>query len=308
MTTFALPPTAQPGDRVPDVRLRFADGESVRLHKAYGGRPMFIAVPGDGAEPLPDVDGVDALCVAPVQPEAPAGWRTATADAEWCALFAPGVVELDANFRVVRVQVDPRQRPAHPTAPSLEAGATAACAPVLQIRDVLEPALCRALIAHLTDACGGGEPSRVLVLEGDRAIPRLDAGIKQRRESPIRDPALEAAVQARLARRVMPELARVFQFAASRRDPFKLLAYAEAAGYFRAHRDNDTPDVAYRRFAISVNLDTEAYAGGDFRFPEFGPHRYAPATGGALVFSCSLLHEVLPVERGVRHALTTFVA
>ena len=119
---------------------------------------------------------------------------------------------------------------------------------------------------------------------------------------------LEAAVHARLHRRVLPRLARVFQFDTARRDPFKLPAYAADAGYFRAHRDNDTPDVAHRRFAVPSNLDAGAYTGGEFRFPEFGTHRYAPPTGHALVFSCSFLHEVMPVVSGTRHALTTFLA
>lgn len=305
MTAFALPPTAQPGDRVPDVRLRFADGEVARLHKAFGGRPMWLAVGVDAVSLPPSVpEGIDALCIAQVPVEPVSGWRMASADADWCALFASGVVELDPNFRVVRLGVDPRNG----SGSAMERVATAGGAPVLQVPRVLEPDLCRALIAHLAEACGGGEASRVLVLEGDRQVPRLDPGIKLRRESPIRDPDLEAAVQARLARRVVPEIARVFQFGVARRDPFKLLAYPEGAGYFRAHRDNDTPDVAYRRFAISVNLDAGEYDGGAFRFPEFGAHPYAPDTGAALVFSCSLLHEVLPVERGVRHALTTFVS
>jgi predicted 2-oxoglutarate/Fe(II)-dependent dioxygenase YbiX len=179
---------------------------------------------------------------------------------------------------------------------------------VLQIPGVFEPSFCAELIAHLETDCGGGEESRVLVLEGGKQELVLDPSIKQRRESWPRDPAVEARMHERLQRRAIPEIARVFNFAVSRRDPFKLLAYPEQAGYFRAHRDNETPDVAHRRFALSVNLNAGDYAGGEFRFPEFGPHRYSPATGGAIVFSCSLLHEVLPVSGGLRYAMTTFLA
>jgi predicted 2-oxoglutarate/Fe(II)-dependent dioxygenase YbiX len=303
VTAFALPPVAQPGDRLPDTWLRFDDGERVRLHKAFGGRALWFAadVPVATLEVSPD--GVDALYIGELQGALPARWRAVAVDPTWAALLAPGVVELDANFRVVGVA----GATAHAAVEALDAAATRACAPVLQVPRVLEPDLCRALIAHFEQDCGGGEASRVLVLEDGRQVSALDPSIKARRESPIRSAELEAAVQARLLRRVVPEIARVFQFEVTRRDPFKLLAYADDAGYFRPHRDNDTPDVAHRRFAISLNLDAGAYEGGAFRFPEFGPHPYAPATGDALAFSCSLLHEVLPVTRGVRHALTTFV-
>ncbi|GAB1594607.1 2OG-Fe(II) oxygenase [Lysobacter claricitrinus] len=303
MTSFALPPTAQPGDRLPDVWLRFGDGERVRLHKVFGGRAMVLAV-GIEAEALRGLavaPAADALAVN-VRGEVPDGWRLAAADSDWCALFATTIFDVDANLRVIGPHAGgghAARQDEHPATPN---------APVLQLPRVLEPELCVALIEHFERDCEGGDSSHVLVIENGVRTPHLAPDIKARRESPIRDPALEAAVQARLLRRVVPEIARVFQFQVARRDPFKLLAYAEGAGYFHAHRDNDTPDVAYRRFAISVNLDAGAYSGGEFRFPEFGPAPYSPATGAALVFSCSLLHEVTPITQGTRHALTTFVA
>jgi predicted 2-oxoglutarate/Fe(II)-dependent dioxygenase YbiX len=42
-------------------------------------------------------------------------------------------------------------------------------------------------------------------------------------------------------------------------------------------------------------------------FPEYGDYRYKPATGAAVVFACSLLHEALPVTRGQRFALLSFL-
>ena len=41
--------------------------------------------------------------------------------------------------------------------------------------------------------------------------------------------------------------------------------------------------------------------------PEFGPHLYRPAPGGAVVFSCSHLHEVTRVTGGRRFALLSFL-
>ena len=42
------------------------------------------------------------------------------------------------------------------------------------------------------------------------------------------------------------------------------------------------------------------------RFPEFGSRTYRPATGGAVIFSCSLLHEATPVTSGRRYAFLAF--
>ena len=60
-------------------------------------------------------------------------------------------------------------------------------------------------------------------------------------------------------------------------------------------------------FALSINLNTDEYDGGDLRFPEYGPHLYRPELGAALVFSCSLIHEALPVTRGRRFVLLNFM-
>ena len=46
---------------------------------------------------------------------------------------------------------------------------------------------------------------------------------------------------------------------------------------------------------MTLNLNTGGYEGGALWFPEFGRQLYAPEAGGAVVFSCSLLHEALPV-------------
>src|SRR3546814_20819717 len=71
--------------------------------------------------------------------------------------------------------------------------------------------------------------------------------------------------------------------------------------YFRPHRDNTTKGTAHRRFAVTLNLNADEFEGGELRFPEFGPHLYKPPTGGAVVFSCSLLHEAMPVTKGRRY-------
>ena len=67
------------------------------------------------------------------------------------------------------------------------------------------------------------------------------------------------------------------------------------------HRDNTTRGTAHRRFAVTINLNDGPWEGGDLRFPEYGPQTYRAPTGGAVVFSCSLLHECTPVTRGERY-------
>jgi predicted 2-oxoglutarate/Fe(II)-dependent dioxygenase YbiX len=84
-------------------------------------------------------------------------------------------------------------------------------------------------------------------------------------------------------------------------------ATAAEGGFFRAHRDNTTKGTAHRRFAVTINLNTGEYEGGVLRFPEFGRQTYEAPAGGAIVFSCSLLHEAKPVTRGVRYAFLPFL-
>jgi predicted 2-oxoglutarate/Fe(II)-dependent dioxygenase YbiX len=62
-----------------------------------------------------------------------------------------------------------------------------------------------------------------------------------------------------------------------------------------------------RRFAVSLNLNLGEYEGGLLRFPEFGSQVYTAPAGGAVVFSCSLLHEATPVTRAKRFAFLPFL-
>ena len=46
--------------------------------------------------------------------------------------------------------------------------------------------------------------------------------------------------------------------------------------------------------------------GGALRFPEYGERTYSPPKGGGIIFSCSILHEALPVTSGQRFGLFLF--
>ena len=73
------------------------------------------------------------------------------------------------------------------------------------------------------------------------------------------------------------------------------------------HRDNTTKGTAHRRFAVTLNLNSEDYDGGYLRFLEYGPQLFKAPTGGAVVFSCSMLHKALPVTSGTRYVFLPFL-
>ncbi len=182
--------------------------------------------------------------------------------------------------------------------------ATPLVAPVLIVPRVFEQPFCKTLIDHYHAI--GGTPSGVM-MEVDGQTVGVRDHTKSRRDVLIEDEPLKTQIRLRLQRRLLPEIEKAFRFKATRLERYLVAAYdAEEGGFFQAHRDNTTGGTAHRRFACSINLNAEAFEGGDLVFPEFGNHRYRPPTGGAVVFSCSLLHEASPVTRGTRFAFLPF--
>jgi len=179
-------------------------------------------------------------------------------------------------------------------------------APVLIIPRVFEPEFCRQLIALYES--GGGNESGFMRDVGGRTVGISDPGHKRRKDALIEDEATQAEFRARLVARLIPEIRRAFQFKATRIERYIVACYDAAdRGFFRAHRDNTTLGTAHRRFAVTINLNTGEYEGGELCFPEFGPQTYVAPAGGAVVFSCSLLHEARPVTRGRRYATLPFL-
>ena len=181
-------------------------------------------------------------------------------------------------------------------------------APVLAVPRVLEPEFCRELV----DYWASQETRESGYMKTDPATGEtvliVDHGHKRRRDCTIEDPVLRDKLQARIHRRLVPQIERAFQFKATRIERYMIACYdSETGGYFRPHKDNTTLGTAHRRFAVSIGLEADSYEGGDLRFPEFGPRTYRPETGGAIVFSCSLLHEALPVTRGRRLVVLPFL-
>ncbi len=179
-------------------------------------------------------------------------------------------------------------------------------APVLLLPRVLEPELCRELIARYK--AGETHDSGFMRDVDGRTTLLLDHGHKRRADYHIEDEGLQAALRQRIAKRLIPEIAKSFQYEVTRMERYIVSCYdGESGGHFRAHRDNTTKGTAHRRLAVTINLNAEEYEGGDLRFPEFGPRSYRAPTGGAVVFSCSLLHEALPVTQGKRYAFLPFL-
>jgi peroxiredoxin/predicted 2-oxoglutarate/Fe(II)-dependent dioxygenase YbiX len=178
-------------------------------------------------------------------------------------------------------------------------------APVLMLPDVFEADFCRRLIA-LYEEKGGEESGFMREVEGKTAM-LSDHKHKRRRDYVIEDRDLIRQTQARIHRRVVPEILKVHQFRVTRMERYLIGCYgAEEGGHFRAHRDNTTKGTAHRRFAVSVNLNDD-FEGGELNFPEYGPRGFKMAAGTACVFSCSLLHRVSPVTAGKRYAFLPFL-
>ena len=178
-------------------------------------------------------------------------------------------------------------------------------APVLIVPKVLDREDCEALIARWRQH---NEEGFVTTRIDGKDTKRIDPGIKKRRDHQVLDPELDGRLTSLVGRRIAPELAKAFYFQRFRFDRFVITCYdAERGDYFRPHRDNNTPDTQARMFALTLNLNTEDYEGGGLRFPEYGPEAYRPRNGDAILFSCSLIHEALPVTKGRRFTLLSFL-
>jgi predicted 2-oxoglutarate/Fe(II)-dependent dioxygenase YbiX/peroxiredoxin len=177
-------------------------------------------------------------------------------------------------------------------------------APVLMAPRIFDPDLCARLIA-LHEAEGGGVFSGVMRDDGERTVHVMDEN-KTRRDVWIKDLALQAEIRDALEKRLFPMIHRAFAFHVAEIERYLISCYdAEDGGVFRPHRDNTTRQTAGRRFAASINLNSD-FEGGDLRFPEYGSGLHRPPPGGAVVFSCSLMHEAMPVRRGRRYAFLPF--
>ena len=179
-------------------------------------------------------------------------------------------------------------------------------APVLLIPDVLTGEDCRMLIDAF-EADGGIEGDYMTDSSPGMTVGVTDQTHKRRRDWFIQDSEVQQQLRLAIAKRVVPEVKKVFQFSADHLERFLIGRYdGESGDYFRPHRDDNVAGTAHRQFALTINLNTD-YEGGDLRFPEYSFDSYRTAAGGAIVFSCTLMHEVTPVTRGQRYAFVSFL-
>ncbi|MDE3175045.1 MAG: 2OG-Fe(II) oxygenase [Pseudomonadota bacterium] len=288
-------------------RLSFAEARE-KLLALQARAPEFAAVEADLAA-LVELDSPHAAEFPPsLAPDVRIVFSHADVFAAWgFAHTAPALAAVDRGGRVVNAAGEvsallaalarqPREAPCDDLCP----------APVLAIPDILEPELCRDLIAHFE----AGRPQFGGMASIDaqgQYTHKIDVTKKHRFDLELgaRDPFL-SPVLAGILTRCLPEIKRAFQVDIQHTDRILLARYDETGGYFKRHRDNSAPSVAFRQFALSINLNDD-FDGGHVLFPEYNARRYRPPAGAGVVFSCSLLHEAAAVTRGRRYCALTFL-
>jgi predicted 2-oxoglutarate/Fe(II)-dependent dioxygenase YbiX len=182
-------------------------------------------------------------------------------------------------------------------------------APVLILPNVFDRAFCKELVE--VHKAGPTFESSAVVMGGDgetRIKIKPETKIRQdfliKREHP-----LYPKITGIMMNRVVPEIKRCFQAEMTNTDIFLIAKYPGGGGHFDRHRDDRPKSVAFRRFALSINItdDTsgEGFEGGFIRLPEFNMHHYRTPTGAAIIFSVALMHEITPVIKGDRYVLVT---
>ncbi len=237
---------------------------------------------------------------------------TPSAEPSLSVNYLPHSLVLDPSLRVIATLPHAGDAEAHVATilriideqPKLDEQSTPA--PALIVPNVFEPELCRALIDYY-NANGGTDSGFMRDVDG-KTVPAYDYSHKRRADCEIVDSELIKATQARIQRRIVPTIRQAFQFNANRIERHIVACYdASTGGHFKAHRDNTTFGTAHRRFAVTLNLNSHEFEGGELWFPEFSRRRYKAPTGGAVIFSCSILHEATPVTRGTRYAFLPFL-
>jgi hypothetical protein len=305
--------------------LKSAAGDNINLwDQSLAGRAVLLWF--SGPQPSPDVraalvqqradiDAIEGLAFEVASRSAASAGETTLGlaideghAARLLGAPVPGFAVLDAARRLAGVFPESAMGQAWALCRDLFArsapDAVGAQAPVLLVPSLFEPELCRRLIEHWDVS----EKRADTVSSSAHGDSYGSAAFKKRRDVWIADPVLLQILQQRIGRRVVPEIRKAFNFRVVHGEVMRIGCYDSAdGGCFRAHRDNTTPFTAHRQFAMSVNLNTGEYEGGDVRFPEYGRQLYRPGAGGAVIFSCSLLHEALPVTKGRRFGLFTFL-
>lgn len=191
------------------------------------------------------------------------------------------------------------------------AGVPAIHPPCLVVPDVFNDADCKRLISiYALQGNEFVEPGHNQ-LQGRTTDCKMripEYGRKDRIDHWVCSQETNAIIDSRIGPRLIPEIQRAFNYKVTRHERYRIACYEGARGGSKhGHRDNSLPFVAHRRFAVTINLNTEEYDGAELKFPEFSDALYKPPAGAAIVFSCSLLHEVMEMRAGRRFALLAFL-
>jgi peroxiredoxin len=182
--------------------------------------------------------------------------------------------------------------------------------PILVVPDVLSAGDCRRLIqVYETRGKTFVEPGHgddQMTTDYKMRIPEYGRG--DRIDHWIVDKDTAGFIDGRLGARLFPEIRKAFQYPVTRRERLRIGCYTGSrGGEPHGHRDDSEVISAHRRFAMSINLNCEEFEGGALRYAEYSDQRYRPATGAAIVFSSSILHEALEVRAGRRFVLLAFL-
>lgn len=333
-------PRLSVGDPAPVFDAMRLDGSSFSSYTAVQGRPVVVFFTGDaGLKPLhaaasvfagldetaqlmtfvpgdpATVSAQKAVHPWPYETMADQNGMVSNGFAELSACDTPSVYVLDPNQRIAGIRSleappddvrswidDIVQLVMFQDKPQIVHRA----APALFIPRALEREDCQWLI----DLWRNNDTETGQVALGASADKTLDINktMKRRDDFIVRDAEMEATIASRLMPRVVPEVSKIYHFEGFRIEAFRVGRYgAEDAGFFNIHRDDSNPSTQHRKYAMTLNLNVEDYEGGDLMFPEYGPDLFRPPTGGAVIFSCSMLHEVRPVTKGERFVLLTFL-
>jgi predicted 2-oxoglutarate/Fe(II)-dependent dioxygenase YbiX/peroxiredoxin len=185
-------------------------------------------------------------------------------------------------------------------APNLEHHLVAGHAPVLVVPNVLDQGMCQRLIQYWQ-----AEGERFEGKIGADENSNYSQSWKIRTDTHVTN-ELQTELDEKLAWNLFPELEKVTGLRVTRREEYKIGCYDGArGGFFNQHRDNFEPGLAYRRYAMTLNLNDD-FQGGELQFPEYGGGLYKPSAGTAVIFPCSLMHRANKVTAGQRYMLVSF--
>ena len=183
--------------------------------------------------------------------------------------------------------------------------------PVLLVPDVFSPADCTHLMSvYAMQGQEFVEPghNKLQNRTTDCKMRIPDYGRGDRIDHWVINPETQNYIDERITKRLLPEIHKAFHYRVTKHERYRIACYeGERGGKAHGHRDNSSPQSAYRRFAVTINLNSDQYEGGEIWFPEFSEQSYKPPAGAAILFSCSLLHEVLHMREGRRFALLGFL-